>query len=313
MAKKRNAFIDIAKVILAVMVVLAHTDFLLDINKNAWYLYKNGLVRVTVPVFLMINGYYFFNIKTKQQLIKWVKRVFILYIIWMFIYYRFWKHQKDISLIELFAFGWHHLWYITALFFAGTILHYLKKVSTNKLIFIIISLFLAGIAIQYTKSYSNFNNDTLNQIFKKPYVVRNFLLFGLPFMATGFLIKKEAFKLKGKAKALTILGFVLLLIECYINYKLTNGTKGFDLLLSQVLLCPSLFILILQIKFNSNLNSKTISLYSSAIYFSHSIPWFYIMIYWNLSNTLTCILTLLFTVIISFLLIQLNKKIKYLL
>ena len=77
MTNKRNAYIDIAKLILAIMVVIAHTNLLIDVDKLIWYLYKNGYVRITVPVFLMINGYYFYRIKEKPQFLTWLRRIVV--------------------------------------------------------------------------------------------------------------------------------------------------------------------------------------------------------------------------------------------
>lgn len=313
MTVKRNSIIDIAKVIMAIMIVLAHTDFFIDINKTVWYFLKNGFFRITVPMFLLINGYYFFNINNKQHFFKWLKRVLILYLIWMAIYFKYWKIQEQLSYLELFAFGWHHLWYLAALFFAGIILFYLRKASNKKIIAVILSLFLLGVIIQYIKIYANLNSEFLNGIIKKPYIVRNFLFYGLPFMATGFLIRKNQDRIKKKALAITIIAFILLFIESYINLKLTNTTKGLDLLLTQILVCPSLFILLLQSKIETKLNTKTISLYSSAIYFSHTIPWLYIVAHYNFTNTVVSILTVIATLALSYILIIINKKIKYLL
>ncbi|RLJ61483.1 surface polysaccharide O-acyltransferase-like enzyme [Lacinutrix venerupis] len=312
MIAKRNNLIDISKFILAIMVVGAHTDFFIDINKLIWYLLKNGLFRITVPIFLMINGYYFFNINTKQHYIKWLKRVLILYLIWMAIYFKYWHKQDTITFFELFTFGWHHLWYLAALLCSGLVLYFLKKASNKRLTAIILTLFLTGVFIQYIKVYINVDIEFLNNIIKKPYVVRNFIFFGLPFMATGLLIRRNQEKLTKKTTVITIIGFILLFIESYINYKLTTN-KGFDILFTQIIVCPSLFILILQTKINTKFNTKTISLYSSAIYFSHTIPWIYIVMHYQFTNTTISIITVLATIALSYILIQLNKKIKYLL
>ncbi|NBC56701.1 MAG: acyltransferase family protein [Bacteroidetes bacterium] len=313
--ENRNVYLDIAKVILAIIVVFAHTDFLIDVDKLTWYLFKNGLVRITVPVFLMINGYYFYRIQRKKDFKKWLTRIFLLYLIWMLIYFKYWSLQQTHSILESVIFGWHHLWYVSALLFAGIILYFIRNKSNTKLIFIISSVFLIGVLLQYLKLYHTFEDALFYRLINKPYIVRNFFFFGFPFLTSGYLIKKNESYLKGKKiLQLTLLSFILLFLESGINFYLNSGTKGIDILLSQFLICPMLFILLSNSSKTLKFNSKTISLYSSAIYFSHTIPFLYIIVHFKIeSSIIISLLTLIFTVIISFALILLNRKVKFLL
>ena len=66
----RNLSLDYLKVFLAVCVVFLHGGWLYDINELVGYLHVNGLFRIAVPLFFIINGYYFYNISSLSSFIR---------------------------------------------------------------------------------------------------------------------------------------------------------------------------------------------------------------------------------------------------
>ena len=56
---ERNVSLDILKLSMAFMVVAAHARFLSEISPLGEYLTVNGLFRIILPVFLIINGFFF--------------------------------------------------------------------------------------------------------------------------------------------------------------------------------------------------------------------------------------------------------------
>lgn len=58
----RNVSLDLLKLLMAIMVVALHANFLQEYSLLGSYLLVNGLFRVAVPIFLIINGFYFFNV-----------------------------------------------------------------------------------------------------------------------------------------------------------------------------------------------------------------------------------------------------------
>ncbi|WP_426104712.1 acyltransferase family protein [Massilia sp. TSP1-1-2] len=98
----RNGALDILKIILALMVVGIHASFLTEWSAVASYLTVNGLFRIAVPIFLLINGYFFFQVVVAGTALKWLKRILILYLVWMAIYLPYWLpdvHQNMISFV----------------------------------------------------------------------------------------------------------------------------------------------------------------------------------------------------------------------
>lgn len=69
---ERNISVDILKLVLSFMVVGLHTNFLRDLSFPVGYVLKNGFFRMAVPLFFIINGYYFYNIFTENKKLFWV-------------------------------------------------------------------------------------------------------------------------------------------------------------------------------------------------------------------------------------------------
>lgn len=82
----RNISLDILKVFLAILVVLIHLSFLSEKVVVLSQLIINGICRLAVPVFLIISGYYFISVNSKQKALNWIKRLGMLYFIWMVLY-----------------------------------------------------------------------------------------------------------------------------------------------------------------------------------------------------------------------------------
>ena len=317
MELSRNVLLDVVKVILATMVVFAHCNFAYDINELINYTLKNGIFRVVVPVFYIINGFYFVKCGSHEQFRKWLIRVLLLYVFWTLAYSFLWVKISQDSLFEILFFGWHHLWYVIALVFSGIMLFFLKKNNSKTLLALSVSFFLIGVAFEYMNRYAFFEyNISFSEFLKKPYSSRNFLFFGFPFLTIGYLIKRESIYFKKKVLVFSlIIGFVFLIIENQLNYHLLGSSVGFDMLLSQLLLCPVIFLCAKSFSINSKkIDGKKISLYSSAIYFVHPTPWMFTIIWLNISSpTLISLVVLVSSIILSYFLIKLNRRLKFIL
>ncbi|HBV4306182.1 TPA: acyltransferase family protein, partial [Klebsiella pneumoniae] len=68
----RHISIDILKVVAAFFVVFIHLDILKELNPTANHFLINGIFRLSVPLFLIITGYFFIRIETGKQFIKWL-------------------------------------------------------------------------------------------------------------------------------------------------------------------------------------------------------------------------------------------------
>jgi hypothetical protein len=304
---------------MAFMVVGLHASFLGDFTPLGEYLTVNGIFRIAVPVFLIISGYYFYFVLSKNNQVNWLKRVSVLYTFWMVFYSYFWFTIPDFSFIGIARFikdiviGYHHLWYISGMFGAAIILILFRKLPSFFLSISIIFTFIVGVLIQYMGNY-HFFGGVIDKLFNLHWFHRNMLLFSYPFFSIGYLInkhslhKKVTFKLAG---ILSALGIFALLGESYINYNQLGRDGGFDNFLSLILVCP--FVFMLFIKSNISSNSKNIALYSSAIYFIHPILLSVFRKFFELQQTYLTIVVIVASALISYFIIKINMKLKFIL
>ncbi|WP_405608534.1 acyltransferase family protein [Polaribacter sp. Asnod1-A03] len=304
--KSRNISLDLLKIILAIFVVLIHCSFFIDINLEVYHLTKNGLFRTAVPVFFLINGYFFKQVIDNKSIVKWMLRVFILYSVWMFIYAPLWFSLDFKSIIINVLVGFHHLWYIKALLFCGILLFIIRKIKVKFLFFISFVLFSLGVLVQYLRN--------IHVLYFDVYSHRNFLFLGLPLFILGYLIHKKSLqtKLSSKQNLFLILLFtVILLIESYINYYYNFDRN--DNLFSLIFLCPLTFLYAFNLQLKSNVNSKNISLVSTAIYLIHPWVMHFLSLIYKFNSISLSFLTIFVSVLFSYFLIKLDTKIKYLL
>ncbi len=183
----RNIALDILKLSMAFMVVGLHSSFLSDFTTVGGYLAGQGIFRIAVPVFLLINGFYFYHVLSKNNQFNWLKRVFILYVVWMMFYAYSWFYVPEVSLASVvglamnFIIGHHHLWYISGMLGAALILLLLHRCSSVLLIISILVSFFVGVGIQYLGNYHYFQEGVLDNIFNLEWVHRNMLFFSYPF------------------------------------------------------------------------------------------------------------------------------------
>ena len=55
---KRNRTVDFLKFILSLMIVPIHADLFIDVSRPLFLCFTLGLVRVGVPFFFIVSGYY---------------------------------------------------------------------------------------------------------------------------------------------------------------------------------------------------------------------------------------------------------------
>ncbi len=177
-----------------------------------------------------------------------------------------------------------------------------------------IALFLIGAIIQYSGNFHVFKFTVLDKLCTTIYIYRNFLFLGLPFFIIGYLININDWQRKVTSTKVAYgiaISSAFLLIESYISYYFTK--EPMDNLFSLILICPMIFIYILNTKINCNVNSKNISLIATAMYLIH--PWvIYILIKTHpLNSVLLAVFTIIISFAISLVLLKINNKVKFLL
>ncbi len=317
---ERNISLDILKLIMACMIVGLHAGFLEDVTELGGILTVQGFFRVAVPFFLLINGYYFYQAVYEGRFKLWLKRTLVLYVVWMLIYSFYWFSLPDYSYKSIailgikVVVGYHHLWYISGMIGASIALFLLHKLSSTLLLFISLLSFLFGVVIQYLGNYHIFEGDFIDKLFNLTWSHRNALFFSFPFMCLGFLLNKNATISRVSfiwAIIGSSVGLFLLLVESYVNYINMKKYEGFDNYFSLILICPMMFIFISKMKIKSK--TKEIALYSSSIYFIHSLILSLLKEFTFLGGTSLTLLTILASVFASYFIIEANKKVKVLL
>lgn len=303
---ERNITIDYLRLFLSILVITIHVQPLFHADTEIGWLISNGLARIAVPCFFIINGYFLGDkILSWKSTSKYITKLLIIYAVWVLIYfYNSTGWDLKMSVI-IFSFGYSHLWYIVALIVGTLLLFVANKIIRNQnvLFVICILLFLTGATLQ-----SIMDINSVIDLFK----TRNALFVGLPFIFLGNYIKtkKNDIEKIGNKTVLSLLALsiAILLLESYICF--TNNS-GKDLYYSLITVCPLLFIFTLKHSKHS-INDGYIGLLASGIYFTHILAMGIVNSIFPHEELKIHILPLIvfLSMIISVVVIQLNKRIK---
>ncbi|MGQ1316521.1 acyltransferase family protein [Acinetobacter baumannii] len=312
----RNLSIDYLKLVLAFLVVLLHLNFLSKNSPELSYVLVNGLFRLAVPLFLVITGFYFYNIDNKEKFKNWLFRIGIMYAIWMLIYSPFWfKINNLINSVVVIFFGYFVLWYLIGVLFSGTILYFLRNIRANTLLFIALTLYVVGYCLQQLGNLHVFTG-VVDKILNWHPISRNFIFDCFTFLTLGFLIKKLNFDLKYKPSLILVLISILMVIlESRLNYIYISKSEPLDHILSMLLAAPIIFLYVKNLKIMGE--NKNLALFSTAIFLIHPL---FILVYRAIDGTrfmpkfMTIeIFVILFSIISAFVLLKINRKLKYIL
>ena len=299
---------------MALMVIAVHADFLADIDHTLSHLLLNGVFRIAVPTFFIINGYYFYSTVRKGRELAWFKRITILWVIWTVIYFRYWAPQSSLDSVLTLLEGHLHLWYVQNMIGGGLVLLFLDRFGYKVQLAAAIAFFLTGVSIQYIGFYELLGPTPLNDTFNHIPVYRNFITTGFPYLCIGYLINH--FKIQERLNRSQILGavivgFGLILFEATFNLLVSAKAKGLDCLFSPVITSPALFLLLMKIDIKGN--SKAIAVYSSGIYFVHLLVLWELEARIELTPTPLTLLTIVVCIPVVFVLAKVNERLKYLL
>lgn len=269
----RNISLDLLKILLSTFVMLLHLKFLTSFNVDLSYLLVNGIFRIAVPTFLIINGYYLYNIINTNEFFKNQKKLVVLYITWMCVYSYFWiPNNSSIDIFLNILFGYHLLWYIPSLILASFILRQCRNLRPKNLLFISLFLYLTGLIIQYIIN-TGYADTTITNEQLKITLYRNFLFDCFPFLCIGFLINKLGItaifsKLSKKtAYAFLAISICLLLAESIINKEIFGINKPIDLFIFSIPTSITFFLIAKSGTLTGN--SKNLSDFATAIFFAH--------------------------------------------
>lgn len=315
----RSGSLDVMKVVLALMVVGIHTGALIEFGELLNYVFVQGVFRVAVPIFFIINGYYFFSSISAGREKDWLFKVFCLYIFWMSVYSYYWMDMGQGSLFDFAKifhttiFGYFHLWYLPATLGSAIIILLIKNLDTVNIFIFLVIAYLIGFFIQYVGNFHLFSFLAIDKLFNMGWTYRNFAFFGFPFFAIGYLIARCDAELKVTYKqclTMAIIGFLGLSFEACINYSIIGKTENFDILFFLIILSPAIFLCVKKINITGS--TSTYALFSSGVYFVHPLI-IYALYGYGFNGSLLTLLVVLLAFISSMILIVLNRKFKYVL
>lgn len=311
--KEREITLDYFKLVMSFLVITIH---LCSYNDLQEFVKTGGLLtlnRIAVPCFFLLNGYFLQDkLKDNGYLKSYLKKIIVFILVWNLIY--LYKVPMPIfniyeKIMVLFL-GSYHLWYLSALFIGVLLFYFLQKYIKNFKILIVISFlcFLSGYLIQYQLS-----KDTVISFFE-PYLIRNGLFFGLPFLILGNIIGRRQ-NIEISNKKLYILLFILLLLFILEINISKNIAYSLDFYISVYFLAPVLFLVVLKNK-KTSLSDGYISSLSQGIYFIHPLMILLVVsglqldYYDGISALYLLPLVIFLTMVVSAGVIELNKRIK---
>lgn len=295
----RNVTLDYYKLFLSFWIVVVHMGPMFDSDILSWFT-SESIARIVVPSFFIINGFYFANkASNKKEIISYLKHLLIIYTVWAIIYLKYYISAD--AVIFYYIMGFFHLWYVPALIFGIIILVLLKKILKKDYILLIIAILL------YATGYIlEFEATSL-------YEVRNGLYYGFPLITIGFCCRTMQLDKRIKTTylvALLVIGLIGLFTESYLTYKMTAQSR--DLYLS-ALICPFAAVM-LAIKHPKYKTGEFYTTYlshlGSAIYFCHFLVIKEFTIFADKDTLYRFPFVLLLTVILSVIIITINKRVK---
>lgn len=307
--KERNITLDYFRLVLSFLVILIHMQPLFQWDQRTfivgWFL-SNGISRIAVPCFFILNGYFLCGIETNsKKIFKQVKHLLLIYFVWVFIYlynvpsvYYF----IDVTSKEILYKGFGHLWYISTLLEAIILFYFIKKLKISDISLLILALVFFSIGCFIQIHYCAPHIDNL-------YYSRNFLFFAFPFISLGYLTKKYFFVInKTKTIYLSIIFFISLITLLYESYCIMIHEGVADMMWSLFIICPVLIFLILK-KSKYAKTDDLINKLSGGVYFIHPLV---ITLFCTYLVTLDLIfksfLVFFISILLSYSIIQVNTK-----
>ena len=337
--KTRNAFIDLFRIVCAVMVVIIHAKPFKDVNPYFESFFVNYFPRIAVPFFLCTISFYYVQKLNSGISVKstWI-RLFRVYVFWSAVYFVYslvyslaTNRFSILSFLENTVYGFfvngigYQLWFFPAVFlglFILTICHKLKILkfaSIFSLVFYIIGL-LGSIYYEVGMKI-----PLISSLISKPFFyayVQRPLSLGLNFIFMGYFLCEFLKSYKKNNKIIFVL-FAITVLLFFLEIFLARYFNLYSNVKLSVFLYPLTFLVMTLLLSNSTQNKKIIKFskatrdISNFMYYSHvlvlalfrifdnfviKIPYFY---------TISCFGTIVITFLVGLLIHKSkNQKIK---
>jgi len=298
--------VDVAKFVLAIFVVSAHTNVLKSFGFLPNFILYNVFSRTVVPLFFAISGYFFYYKRGTQVIkfgkfsineyyYKYTKRMLQIYMVWSLVYLfdivnRYYL-SGSISLVlfvPLYIYWgvvygtYYQLWFFPALFFSITVIHLLaKRIGLRILLIIAFGFYIIGM---FGDAYYGFVQDIpiisnfYKVIFYLFYTTRNGLTSALLFVVLGAMMSQREIRLKTwKAALYMMISIAFLAVEVF-ALRFFSKPIDYNVMLGIIPVSYFSFQLILGVDLKFKWNYRFLRDSSVIIFFSH--PLFIILFDW---------------------------------
>ncbi|MBL4929213.1 acyltransferase family protein [Fuscibacter oryzae] len=269
----RRLSVDLLKILLAVMVVGIHANPVKPLGHDAVLLTGQGLYRLSVPTFFVINGYFLHPVTLAGGTGRYVRRLLWLWVLWTALYLPGWWGLFDSPVwgqaVQTMLIGWWHLWYLPALAMAAAMAALVRGWTLRAQLALMAVTFGLGLGLVY--------GSALGIVVRPAWFVadsaamwRNGVLMGFPFLMAGWLIRQTDFGTgwsTGTVATLAGVGILGVLIETLALDRLFPRGVSHDMMLSLALACPAL--LLLALRFARQSRNRNLGTYANGIYFLH--------------------------------------------
>lgn len=255
-ALPRNHALDVLKLVLAVLVALFHAQALEVVSPTLASLVDRGFGRIVVPVFLIINGFFFQPLLARGSWQRWLRWLALVYAGCMLLYLPFWIVQLPGGLrgvavfVSRWVLGFWHLWYLAGLLVAALLTVALRHQPPQRVMRLALLLFLAGVLVQYAAAYPwPGEPPLLERLLYSVHSHRNALLLSFPFFYLGVTLRAQRLheRISGPVVlALLPVSLLALLIEAEINVWFTAPGTQFDNMLFGLAAAPLLFLAVMR-------------------------------------------------------------------
>jgi surface polysaccharide O-acyltransferase-like enzyme len=269
----RRLSIDLLKIVLAMMVVGIHANPVKPFGHDAVLLTGQGLYRIAVPTFFVINGYFLHPVTMAGGTGRYVWRLVWLWAVWTALYLPGWwglVHNPDHGMVvQSMLIGWWHLWYLLALALAAAMVALVRNWSLRAQLMAMAVTFGLSVTLIYAAAMGHSLRPAW--FLADPVAMwRNGALMGFPFLMAGWLIRQTGFGTNwstGTVATLAGLGVLGVLVETMAMDRLLPRGVSHDVMLSLALACPAL--LLLALRFSRQSQSRNLGTYANGIYFLH--------------------------------------------
>lgn len=330
--KNEYVIVDYVKLIMALLVIILHTNPLLDYSVAAEWVSRSCITIIAVPFFFVATG--FFNGNSLEKVKRSASHLLLLYCIWSVIYlpYSILRLNNE-GIRAVLEYAWSFvaygsfdtIWYLLASAI-GLLLAFKSYDRFGRRNSFIIALIFYVIALLGT-SYAGIVEDTsvwniYNLYYKVFSTFKNGLFFGFIFELVGIIISRNE-KIIGCKRwlGLTVGSFVLLTAESVLLKLFDLNTHGTDMKLLLIPFSYCLFSLLVELDQNSRVGGvlrkyallarelSTMMFLSQRIF----LEGYDLMGIRNLCSSFTWFLLILFsTLCFSAIVIVASKKIKIL-